>query len=331
MNPKTPPITNINLKLLQTFVLVAEHGSFHRAADQSYRSQSAVSSQIRQLEQQLGFLLFHRTTRSVRLTSDGAQLLPHAARALEEVSIGLQRILGGTTGPYESVTFASLPTIAAQYMPGLFVTFRRQYPRCGVYVRELDAVDLFESVRQGEVDFALAADNRGKEFCFEPLFEDSYVALVPAKFATGSRTSIGLAQLAAQPLFLLNPRGKISRTLTFALQDANIEVKTRCQFRQIRTVLSMVEAGLGATILPQSSLPARLPASVKRLDICEPQVTRRICVVSFRGRRLTASAAKLVDLIRHQFDWAHRASPEALSEISPFPPLVAVGHKRGRS
>ena len=55
MNPKATPITNVNLKLLQTFVLVAEHGSFHKAAGETCRSQSAVSSQIRQLEQQLGF------------------------------------------------------------------------------------------------------------------------------------------------------------------------------------------------------------------------------------------------------------------------------------
>lgn len=326
MNPRTPPITNVNLKLLQTFVLVAEYGSFHRAADQTYRSQSAVSSQIRQLEQQLGFSLFHRTTRSVQLTSDGAQLLPHAEKALEEVSLGLQRIFGG--GPRESVTFACLPTIAALQIPGLLAAFRRKYPSCGVYIRELDAVDLFESVRRGEVDFGIAADNRGKEFVFEPLFDDVYVALVPAKFVTSARISIALAELAAQPLLLFNPTGKISRSLAFALQATQIEVKTRCQFRQIQTVLSMVEAGLGTTILPQSSLPTKLPESVKILEIYDPEVTRRVSIVQFRGRPLTTTAASLIEVIRQQCD---SSGPSVPSDISSFPPLVAVSQKGRRA
>jgi DNA-binding transcriptional LysR family regulator len=330
MNPRAAPITNVNLKLLQTFVLVAEHGSFHKAADQTCRSQSAVSSQIRQLEQQLGFSLFHRTTRSVRLTPDGAQLLSHATKALEEVSLGLQRIFEGGSGPRESVTFACLPTIATMQMPGVLAAFRQRFPRCGVDVREIDAVDLFESVRQGEVDFGLAADSRGKEFSFEPLFEDVYVALMPAKFVPETRTSIRLQELAARPLFLFNPTGKISRSLIFALQGSNIEVKTRCQFRQVQTVLSMVAAGLGGAILPQSSLPAGLPDAVKMIAICEPEVTRRIGVIQFSGRPLSQSAGRLIDVFKEQFASPALDRPAELAEISSFPPLVAVAQKGRR-
>jgi DNA-binding transcriptional LysR family regulator len=277
----------------------------------------------------LGFSLFHRTTRSVRLTSDGAQLLSHATKALAEVSLGLQRISEGASGPRESVTFACLPTVAAMQMPGVLAAFRQKFPRCGVYVRELDAVDLFESVRQGEVDFGLAADNRGKVFSFEPLFEDVYVALMPAKFVPETRTSIRLQELAARPLLLFNPTGKISRSLIFALQGSNIQVKTRCQFRQVQTVLSMVAAGLGVAILPQSSLPADLPDSVRLLGICEPEVTRRICVVQFGGRPLSQAAARLIEVFKEQFAEPRRAGE--LAEISAFPPLVAVAHKGRRS
>src|SRR5690606_21728085 len=83
------PITKVNLKLLQSFMLVAEHKSFRAAADLTYRSQSAVSSQIKQLELQLGVPLFHRTTRSVRLTAAGEKLLTTTRRALREISFGL--------------------------------------------------------------------------------------------------------------------------------------------------------------------------------------------------------------------------------------------------
>jgi DNA-binding transcriptional LysR family regulator len=83
---------NVNLKLMHTFLLVAEHNSFCRAAETSNRSQSAVSMQIRQLEAQLGVSLFHRTTRRVQLTREGELLLDCAGRAVAELQTGLRRI-----------------------------------------------------------------------------------------------------------------------------------------------------------------------------------------------------------------------------------------------
>src|SRR3954447_10424998 len=83
---------NVNLKLMHTFLLVAEHSSFCRAAEVSNRSQSAVSMQIRQLELQLGVSLFHRTTRRVQLTREGELLLVCARKAVYELQTGLRQI-----------------------------------------------------------------------------------------------------------------------------------------------------------------------------------------------------------------------------------------------
>lgn len=86
------PITKINLKLLQSFVFVAEQYSFRQAAALIGHSQSAVSAQIKRLEAQLGVALFHRTTRRVQLTAEGEQLLSCARGAIAEVELGLRRI-----------------------------------------------------------------------------------------------------------------------------------------------------------------------------------------------------------------------------------------------
>ena len=85
-------LPQINLKLLQTFLLVGEHLSFRVAAEKLFRSQSAISAQIVQLEEQLGVSLFHRTTRNVSLTAEGKQLKEYAERALFEVEVGLRKI-----------------------------------------------------------------------------------------------------------------------------------------------------------------------------------------------------------------------------------------------
>src|SRR3546814_6651447 len=86
------PIMNVNLKLLQVFLLVAEHCSFRSAAVAANRSKSAISTQIKQLEGQLGVALFHRTTRSVSLTAEGQELVDCVRRALYEVDAGLRKI-----------------------------------------------------------------------------------------------------------------------------------------------------------------------------------------------------------------------------------------------
>ena len=119
--------------------------------------------------------------------------------------------------------------------------------------------------------------------------------------------------------------------LIFALQGSNIEVKTRCQFRQVQTVLSMVAAGLGVAILPQSSLPAGLPDAVRMLAICEPEVTRRIGVIQFSGRPLSQSAGRLIDVFKEQFAAPALDRSAELVEISSFPPLVAVGQTSRRT
>ncbi len=110
---------NVNLKLMHTFLLVAEHNSFCRAAEFSNRSQSAVSMQIRQLEMQLGVSLFHRTTRRVRLTHEGELLLGSARRAVTELQIGLRQIKEAIDVQRGSPARARAPALAAGSNNGL--------------------------------------------------------------------------------------------------------------------------------------------------------------------------------------------------------------------
>ena len=87
-----------NFKLLQSFVAVADAGSFRGAAEKLNRSQSAVSTQVMQLEGQIGLILFERTTRRTKLTPDGEKLLVHMRRALNEIETGLSELRQAASG-----------------------------------------------------------------------------------------------------------------------------------------------------------------------------------------------------------------------------------------
>jgi len=103
---------NINLRLLATFLSVAEHTSFRKAAQYTNRSLPAVSMQIKQLEEQLGLALFQRTTRKVELTQAGEQLMISARKAMAELESGLTLLQHTVDVQQGHLSFACVPTIA---------------------------------------------------------------------------------------------------------------------------------------------------------------------------------------------------------------------------
>ena len=129
-------MSQVNLKLLHMFVAVAENRSFRQASEQLNRSQSAVSMQIKLLEEQVGVALFHRTTRRVELTAEGQRLLTHARRALDEWDTGLREIREVVDMQRGTLALACMPTIAATILPQVLHAFQTRYPGIKINLRE---------------------------------------------------------------------------------------------------------------------------------------------------------------------------------------------------
>jgi len=292
------PLPQVNLKLIQTFMLVARHSSFRLAAEQSFRSQSAVSAQIRQLEDQLGVPLFFRTTRSVRLTPDGEELLERSRRALYEVESGLRAIAERADARRGRVHFTCSPTIAGGRLAPILAAFDKAFPNVEVSVRELTSQAMYESIRKREVDFGIGPCVPSGEFDFEPILEDPLYALVPAALAGGRRQTIGLTALARMPLLMLNYATALRGTLEDAMAQRGLAWHTRHEFGQAHTLIAMAAAGLGAAILPRVALPAHQPATLRALRIVNPAMGRQIVIVTPRGHRLSPASQKLVHLVR---------------------------------
>jgi DNA-binding transcriptional LysR family regulator len=298
MKPVFKPLVHVNLKLLQTFLLVAEHKSFRVAAEKSLRSQSAVSAQIKQLEEQLRVSLFHRTTRSVQLTEEGILLLECAQRALLEVESGLRTIAESADIRRGKVSLSCSPTIAETRLARVLAAFGKDYPSVAVFVRELTQEPLLESVRKREVDFGIAPVMDTAEFNFETILEDPIYALVPRRFITTTRSSISLATLTNMPLLVLNSATALRGMLEKAMAERNLTYMNRYEFTQAQTLISMASAGLGAAILPKVSVPARQDPNTYALRIVDPPLSRKIAIVTARGNALSPASLRLVELLR---------------------------------
>ncbi|MCQ4296292.1 LysR substrate-binding domain-containing protein [Pseudomonas stutzeri] len=160
--------------VLRTFVAIAESGSFTRAAGQIYRSTSAVSMQIKRLEETLGRSLFIREARQVRLTPAGETLLGYARRLLklneEAVAQFRQPTLQGR------VRFGTPADVGTRILPGLLALFARSHPGVEVDVSVARSIDMIERIDAGELDLALVTignlgqdDSRGEPVHSEPL------------------------------------------------------------------------------------------------------------------------------------------------------------------
>ena len=298
MSPFLQPLAHVNLKLLQTFLLVGEHSSFRIAAEKSFRSQSAVSAQIRQLEEQLGVSLFHRTTRSVRLTAEGQQLLECAQRALMEVESGLRKIRESADVRRGRVSLSCSPTIAETRLARVLAAFENEYPGIEVHVRELTSAALFESVRKRDVDFGIGPLIDTVEFHFEPVLDDPFYALVPKRFMTTTKETISLATLANMPLLVLNPATALRGMLENTMKERHLTSRTRYEFAQAATLISMAGAGLGAAILPKVALPTKLDSRTYALRIVNPSLVRQVAIITARGHSLSPASLRLVQLLR---------------------------------
>ncbi|WP_375404441.1 LysR family transcriptional regulator [uncultured Sphingomonas sp.] len=288
---------NINLKLLQGFLLVAEHSSFRSAALAANRSQSAISTQIKQLEEQLGVTLFHRTTRSVRLTDEGAQLIDSVRRALHEIESGLRKIGELVDLRSGHVSLGCSPTVAGTKLPFILADFGRSYPDVKLFVQELTSDALYQSIRQREVDFGIGPPCDEPDLICRTFLEEELYALVPQHLYNAQAPTIPLCDLVRMPVLLLNPATALRSIIEQTVMEQGLSLSTNYQFRQTQTLITAATAGLGTAILPKIAVPERVTPDLQVLRIVDPVMTRSIGIISLRGYALSPAATKLAAMV----------------------------------
>ncbi|WP_174803766.1 LysR substrate-binding domain-containing protein [Martelella limonii] len=147
----------LDIDQLQTFVAIVDYGSFTRASEHVFKTQSAVSMQMRRLEERIGKQLFTKDGRGVKLTDDGDKLLNYARRIIrlnnEAITAFDENSLQG------SLRIGTPDDYADRYMPDIINRFANSHPNVELYIVCEDSVDLAERLKQGELDLALVTHN----------------------------------------------------------------------------------------------------------------------------------------------------------------------------
>src|SRR4249919_2090068 len=185
---------------LKAFLLVAQHHSFARAAEALFVTPSALSLLIRELENQLGFRLFDRTTRHVALTAHGGQLLAIARRSLEELDGATSRIRQTARDASDTLSVGAGLLMAANILPQAIKEFRAQRPELRVQLFDAGPTALMQRVRAGTLDMGLGFFKSASGVTRVPFFRFSLMAIRPETALAPHRASMTWSALRTERL-----------------------------------------------------------------------------------------------------------------------------------
>lgn len=292
---------DINLKQLEVFVTTAEYGSFTRAADVLYLSQSTVSSHIRSLEETLGVLLFDRAARRrVALTEAGKRIYPTAREIVDRCRV-LQSNLPEREGNLLTVGASTVP---AQYLiPRFLADFSRQRPDCQFLLRRGDSAGIHELLRSGQIAVGFVGMRMDeKAFRYVPLLEDHLVLVTEnSPCFQDLPAEVGLELLLREPVIARETASGTWLETEKWLRGQGIlpeRLHVLARMENPDAIRRAVARGMGVSVL--SSLVVEEDAAAGRLRTFElgQGAWRQICMVLPKRAALTATQTAFADFVR---------------------------------
>ena len=249
-----PPTQDIELRHLRSFVVLADELHFGRAAKRLGIAQPPLSQQIARLERLLGHPLFTRRP-SVALTAAGSALLAPARRAIEQVAFGVDATRRAGRGESGILTIGFAASTMATRVPDVLRTFRRRQPGVELVLRELSTAAQLEALRSGLIDVGFLREPVAEPaIVAERIVREPFAAVLPPGHRLSSHRTIDLGALADEG-FVLFPRA-VAPTLydqvRAVCRTAGFEPRQVQEAQEWLTIVGLVDAGLGVSIVPAS-------------------------------------------------------------------------------
>jgi LysR family transcriptional regulator, carnitine catabolism transcriptional activator len=284
------------LRQLEAFLQVARRGSFTAASSAIGLSQPALSHTIGQLEDLIGAKLFNRTTRAVNLTHVGQHFLPIAERVLLDLDAGLHDLREMTESKRGVVIVGCLSSVGQYLLPRVIGTFSTRYPKVKVLVRDDNSPGVVRRLKNGEVDFAVSSmPEPDRDFAIAPILRDPLQLVCRPDHPFASRRCMHWRELGSGDFIAMEQGTNMRRLLGQALPELSGWLKPRYEASSMVTLLGMIEAGLGAAVLPALSTPRN--SGFVTVPLVEPSLAREICFVMRIDRSLPPAAERFRETI----------------------------------
>lgn len=266
---------------LRYFCAVAKAGSFTRAAQREHVAQPSLSQQVKKLEDELGAQLLDRLGRSVRLTSFGQVFLLRAEAILRQVSDAKQEIEEMAGMERGRIVVGAIPTIAPYFLPQRLASFSLKHPTIQVSVVEEITPVLQERLQDGAIDMALMAlPVPGEHFVCQELLREPLYLVCPLNHRLASKPRIYLKQIESDSFLLLKEGHCFRENTLSACTRARLQPNVVFEAGQFATILAMVAANTGVSVVPQMAVEKREGCCF--VPIADEGAFRRVGVVQLK-------------------------------------------------
>lgn len=292
----------MELRQLRYYVAIVDHGSLSRAALVLHVAQPALTQQLRQLEDELGAQLLHRSAQGVLCTDAGKVFYEHAQAILKQVADARSAVIQSTTRPSGSVTLGLPHSISGALALPLLMATRASYPEITLQLTEELSGNLADQLKSGRINLAvLFDDGQLGAFTSTPLIEEDlmFICRAGSVFDPGG-ASVSFADALKQTLILPAQQQGVRPRIENAAHAAGLALANVIEINSIAILKSALLADMGATLLPVAPLQDQVDSgALVARALHDPALTRSVTLCASKNIPLTNAAAAVGKLV-HQ-------------------------------
>lgn len=282
----------MEIRHLKTLVAIADYGTFGAAGAAVYLSQSAVSQQVRAIEEFLGFKVFDRAVRPPALTARGSMLVESAKKIVEEYESVVQHLTGD-----ELSGRLSLGTIRASFkgaLPKALVILRHRYPHLHIHVKTAISTDLILAVETGGLDAAIipSGPTIKRNLCWLPYARERFVVLAHINAKGNTDQEI----LESSPYIKYFSKSAVAHMIDREFSRRNIRATSRIDIDALEPIIGLVEQGLGVSVLPLAVGSGPLAPNIRRLPFGNPPLGRQLGIIY----QQSSTKQKIISLLHEE-------------------------------
>ena len=290
----------MELRQLRYFVAIVDHGSLSRAARVLHIAQPALTQQLRQLEEELGTQLLHRSAQGVLSTDAGKIFYEHAQAILKQIGDAKSAVAQSAGKPSGTVALGIPQSASGALALPLLTAVRATYPEISLQLTEELSGNLIEQLKSGRINLAvLFDDGQLTAFACTPLVEEEmmFITRSGSRFAPRGR-SITLAKALKAPLILPGLQHGVRPRIENIVRSAGLSIDNVIDINSIAILKSAILADIGATILPVAPVLSEVERGVMRAhQISGAKISRTVVLCASRNIPLTNAAAAVEKLV----------------------------------
>ncbi|MEH6939071.1 LysR family transcriptional regulator [Bacillus sp. JJ664] len=285
----------MELRELEYFIAICEELHFTRAAEKLGISQPALSRQMRALEDRLGVRLFDRLGKKIAITEAGKILKEESEKIFSNLQfiydqIGeLQKLKRG------KLIIGTMSEELSQLASVVFQELHRKHPNVQLKIIQSDNIE--EKVIQNEVDLALTMPLENEQLTNIPLFNEEFYLAVPFDHHLAERDKVDFEEIKDLPLVLSPLSHNCRKVIDIAANSLGFVIQPIIELTDVKSILSLVKAGIGATILPSTLLASENAEALNVIKIVNPGIYKEIAIVHHKDKYIGNAARNFMELL----------------------------------